>query len=64
MNRHCFLCNKPLPVEQRTTVFCSARCEERYRLLQAAAPASPPTARPAAGATKSGSPGAPPRRRG
>ncbi len=34
MNRTCFLCRKPLPVEQRATVFCSVRCQERYERLE------------------------------
>ena len=36
MERRCFFCHKPLPVELRATVFCSERCQDLERQLRAA----------------------------
>ena len=35
MGRLCFWCHKPLPIEQRATVFCSRRCQELEAQMRA-----------------------------
>jgi len=47
MVRTCFFCRKPLPIEQRGTVFCSVRCQELEAQLQAAASGAPQPGRAA-----------------
>lgn len=60
--RSCYLCGKPVSVHRRMSVFCSDRCEERYRVLSAAggplAAARPPVGAATAPQTP---PGKPPR---
>jgi hypothetical protein len=53
MVRTCFFCHKPLPLEQRGTVFCSVRCQELEAQLQAATPDLPRSDRTASDRTVS-----------
>lgn len=47
MMRTCFFCHKPLPIEQRGTVFCSVRCQELEAQLQASSSGRTLPSRPA-----------------
>lgn len=56
--RTCYLCGKPVGVHRRMSVFCSDRCEQRYRVLNGpegpgAAAGPTPGKRPAGRAARS-----------
>ena len=38
MARECYFCHKPLSIEQRTTVFCSLRCQTLASQLEGGGP--------------------------
>lgn len=38
MLRECFFCHKPLSIQQRTTVFCSLRCQTLARQMEQDSP--------------------------
>lgn len=42
MTRECFFCHRPLSIEQRTTVFCSLRCQTLASQLEAGGPRGAP----------------------